>query len=463
MTTFSLLAALLVPLPSSAQGVAPSTAAVQALPGFAPASVSTAPAAEAPAAPPAPSPSTAAAVAPSPSPSQAREASAADQLLFLKAEADRAGEDALPALIGDVETFISRRRGAEEGPDAQLLKAQLHERLKDWAAAEVDLLKLIAEHPQSRLALPAQEKALALADKRFSRSKAVLADLAKPSDASDRGERVAAFLEKAAGLPEAFYEPLLAEVQEFARLYPDNARQDRVACALAVMHEKKGNWRAAASTDRRVLAQFPASACRVRAQSSLADIYARDLRDYPKAVEAYQAVADGFPGTPEAQTAYVQIARLLDEEEKHYSLAIEVDEKIVKLYPGTDTALKALQQEARLYRDRLSQPKDAIAALKRIAGKGYPEKAGVEALRKASDIAGSDLKDEAQQAELLKLVAATYPKSPDAAEALYDAGYIYEKDLKDNAQAAAAYKKASTDYPDSRYGKKAASHLAALK
>ncbi len=381
-------------------------------------------------------------------------------LTFLKAEIDRARSDAWPSLLLDAETCIERLGDGEPADEARVLKAKLHDKLGEPGAAVVELLKLLYLRPRSEQALQAKKTVLDIGERKFPRLYATLEALSKGAPGEDAGDRMAWLLERSIELrDDAFYEPLVAEFADFERRQPGHPKADELAALEAAIHQRRGRYGAAISAYRRLLALYPKSIYRARSQAAIADIYARNLKDYDAAIEAYQGVARDFPEAAEAQSAHVQLARLL-EQQGRYALAIEVDEKIVALYPTTDAATRALQHEARLYRKPLKQPQAAIAALTRLADQ-HKGKQAVEALAQASDIA-YDHDDYAQQAELLKRLAEEYPQDAQAPKALYDAGYAYERYAKDPERAAATYRRLAESYPDDKYARKAQSRLKSL-
>lgn len=363
-----------------------------------------------------------------------------------------------------LQVFVRQNIDDPDAVDAKFLEAQLREKYGDYKTALIDYLRVIHENPTSALAVQAKSAFLALADKKLPRKfKPALGELVKPATKGSKAERMASMLAKiSASFADAAYEPTLIEFNKFQIRFPDYESMDDVVYSLAWLHERNGFHAGALLEFKRLTAAYSDSEWVPKAYMAMGQIYAEDLKDYQKAVAAYQALAKMYDGAPQALGALEKTAALFSEKLRQYELAVDIHEKIVENYPKTPSALKALRDASDLLRNRLSRPADAVAALKKI-----PDHAGqadaVSALEDAAQIARKDLKDYKLEIELRRRVAADYATSKDAADQLLAAGDVASDDLKDAAQASAIYRELQTKYGDSKQAKKAADRIAKLE
>lgn len=372
--------------------------------------------------------------------------------------------DLAEALPQALQLFVRQHVDEPAAVDAKFLEAQLREKYGDYKTALIDYLRVMNENTSSPLALQAKSAFLALGEKKLSRKvRPALAELVVVSDSKDKAERMAVMLEKVSDkLADSIYESAIVEFARFQIRYPDYEDMDAIIWSLAGLHERNDKHAAALLELKKIAAVYQDSELRPKAYAEIGRIYAEGLKDYNKAVGAYQQLVSEYPDDAAALSALESTAKLFAEKLKQYQLAVEIDEKIVKKYPKTPSALKALRMEADLLRNRLSRPGDAVAALKRV-----PEHAGsaesVDALEDAAQIARKDMKDYKGEIELRKKVASDFATVKDAADQLLEAGEVAESDLKDAPQAAAIYQEVQTKFAGTKPAKKAADRIAKLE
>ena len=146
----------------------------------------------------------------------------------------------------------------------------------------------------------------------------------------------------------AFYEPAAEEIRDFFVRFPEHKDNDKLQAALARLHAANDKPAAAVVAWRKLLALYPDSGLRARAQLAIGDLYADALREPKKAIDAYQDLIANYPQTPEVQAALESSARLFEDKLKQFNLAVQMDEQIVKTFPKTPGSLKAFKSIARL-------------------------------------------------------------------------------------------------------------------
>jgi len=372
------------------------------------------------------------------------------ELAFLQSTFQTAAPDILPSLAEQVHAYLWEFHESADADQAQYLDAQINEKQGDLAASAVDLLKLLYEYPQTELKMNAKKRLAEIVDKKLGkRLKPAIMEIAKgPAEGLDRPQRFAALLRALVNLKEpAFYQPLIVEFREFLRRYPNNPAAGEVSYLRGQLHFQNGNYPMAILINEKILAVQKEGPLAAKAQTSIADIYATAMKDYNKAVEAYQLVTKKFAAYPEAGDAYVKMARIFDENLKQPDLALETLDKIVANYPNSDAAYKAYLETARIQKEKNNDFGKAVAALQGASKMFMGEERAAVALKQAAAIAADNLKDDTLQAQSLQEIAANCPQCKAAPAALWDAGQVYEKKLQNPAQALKVYQQLVTAYP----------------
>ncbi len=381
---------------------------------------------------------------------------------YLSARAQSADGEIQDGVIEHLKVFIEKYRDASMRPDALYLLAGLRQKRGDVKGGLVDLLRLAYEYPESKYAMKARSDFLDGAGKKFSRKfKPAEEALAKAPKSDDKTERLASLAENlGAGMEDNMYDASVDMIHHFEARFPDYAGADKMQWSLGQLHEKANQPASALVAYEELLAVHPESALRPKTQFAVGALYADNIKDYKKAVEAFADVVEKYPSSPEVLPSLQRSAGLYSDKLRQYQLAVEIDEKIVKLFPKTDGALSALRDEASLQRERLKAPQDAIKTDQRLA-EMFPT-AGVAALQDAATIARKDLKDFKQEVEIRHSIAKNYASAKEAPEELWNAATTAEEDLKDDQQAIALYKELAANFPGAKQAKKASSRLEKL-
>ena len=386
-----------------------------------------------------------------------------EEYAFAKSAAEDADRDISEAAMADLALFVRRYPESPLAPEAMLQLASLRTKKGEWQPALTTLLRLLYEYPSTKVGLKAKSAYLELVDKKASRKlRQPMADLVKLPEASDRADRLSYVWRKLADdAPDAVYEPLAEEIRDFFARFPDHKDGDKLQAQLARLHSFNGKSAAAMLACRKLLALYPDSTLRSKAQMFVGDLYSEQLRDPKKALDAYQELLAQYPSSPEVLPSLEKSAVIFSDKLRQYDLAVEMHEKIVTGFPKTASSLTSLKTIAKLQRDRLSKPADAIKTLARLSSM-HGGQDGVDALLSAADFARRDLKDNARQAELLRKVADDYAAAKEAPQALFDSANVYEVDLKDSGKALELFKEVETKFPSHKLSKKAADRAAKL-
>jgi outer membrane protein assembly factor BamD (BamD/ComL family) len=89
-------------------------------------------------------------------------------------------------------------------------------------------------------------------------------------------------------------------------------------------------------------------------------------------IEAMQSVADGYPGTPEAERALFSVAATYNNESQEFQKAIDAYQRYVNAYPGGEKAAVSMFLIGYIYNNQLGNVDSARAAYHRFLEK-YPQ------------------------------------------------------------------------------------------
>ena len=394
---------------------------------------------------------------------------------FFKAQDDNQNQDLAGVLLSEADNWLARNPSAQSADEVLFFKAEQQLKLKNYEAAVTTLLRHVFEYPDSSLDFKVKSTLNSTLDRRIERKlRQPLLDLLRGVDSSaPKQSRMADFLTKTSAVAgEQFYDALMAEYADFSLRNPAYEKADALLLSKAAMNTAKGNYLGAILEYERVLAVYPLSDLRALAKRMAGDVYAANMKDNNKAIESYQYVVDHFADSPEAGTAYVQMAKLA-EVEKQYDLAVDVYEKIAKLYDGKEAAYAALTSEARILHEKLNRHQDAINVLMRAADKFKEDKTvsdpakkddkAVSALKQAASISRKELRDFEQEIKIYTRIVAEHPDSVDAPAMQFEIGKVYEKDILDADKAIAAYQQVIDRYPGNSASSTAADKVKTLK
>lgn len=444
---------------------------ISALPGFAgkedapPSAASPSePAEETPApAAPAPEPEPPATVI-DPSPSDevvspaARLSAREAEWMFLKASSAEQDKDITRIVMTQISGWLASGPLDATAAEAQLLKAEMRLRLKDYREAVVDLLKQLQLYPGSKAAGKAAPMLEELVnDKADKKLRPVLLELAKPFNKPAKEDRLAALLERlSAEAWDDHYAPLVEEFRLFFERFPSYPGRDSLQRALAAMHANKKEYVSSRVAYEKLISMHPSTPLMAASKLALAGLLTDNLREHDKAIEVYLDVTNSFPGTDEAWASFSRLPDLA-EKQKKYQLAVDTHERIIALYPDRPEAYDAYRAAARVLRERMDKPAEAVAVLVRLADKYGGEKAH-EALFLAAEITRKDIKDAPAEAALYDKIVAEYEKDGQAPRAMYAAGETWEK-AKNYDMARQYYMKLSEKYRDDKFASKAQKRL----
>ncbi|MBO4555381.1 MAG: tetratricopeptide repeat protein [Elusimicrobiales bacterium] len=376
-----------------------------------------------------------------------------DEYWFIKENMASAQDDeSRKALLLAADSWLEAYKDSEHCDDVLLAKAELLMGIGDNRKALIALMKHRQTYPDSILKNIAKEKTEQLAAKLFKKRKDAIIALAE-AEGEGRVSRLARLY---SGLAEQFgddlFEPLVAEFKELIASAPVYAYRDRLIFSLAQLYHSKGYYDEASLLYSSIIRLYPQGAIIPVSKLALAEINAREKRNYQEAIRIYKEIAFKHEGKEEAFIAYKELPRLL-ERQKQYEEAVNVYEKIIELYPDKPEARDAYRAEMSILRYELKRYPDAINVIKRMAGK-YKDSRSKNDLYAAAEIARNNLKNLEEELAIYEIILADYPDPKNAPAALLAAAQACDK-AKQTDRAKEYYKKITKSWPSTPQGKKA--------
>ncbi len=381
---------------------------------------------------------------------------------FLRANGKDQREEIMETVQFQLSQFLKSNSDWDFSDEALLLLSDLQIRRGEHKAAVMTILQLIYEYPDSKSVFPAKRTLAELLDKKIDKKvKQVLSEAARGSDAREKSERLAHLLKKLSEQTgDLLYEPLVAGFDLFFNRFPSYSGSDELSLLFGDLLTKKGKHLSALTYYRKLLALYPESDFRARAQRSIGDLFVNHLKDVNEAVNAYQEVINQYPKSEEAGYAYEQTARL-EEQFKHYDLSVELYDKIIALYPNKEIAMRAFNNEARILRDLMDSSAEAIKAYGRLADMFKGSEGAAEALKAAAATARKK-KDYDTEVSMYQRFVKECSTNKEAPEVLYQAAEVTEEDLARHDKAVELYGEVAEKFPESKSAKKAKSRIESL-
>lgn len=369
-------------------------------------------------------------------------------------------DDFRKSILLSAESWLNAFKDSEHADDVLLIKAELLIGIGDQRRALITLMKHRQTYPDSLLKEVVKEKLSQITVKLFKKKQDSIYALAE-AEGEGRISRLARLY---SGLAEQFgdelFEPLVSEFQNLIASAPTYAYRDRLMFSLAQLYYSKGYYEEAYVLYSGIIRIYPESSIIPLSKISLADINAREKRNYAEAINIYKEIAVRYEGMEEAFLAYKELPRLL-ERQKQYEEAVNVYEKIIRLYPDKPEARDAYRAESSILRYELKRYADAITVIKRMAEK-YKDNRAKNDLYSAVEIAKNNLKNLDEELSIYDIIIADYPDAKNAPAALLAAAQACDK-AKQTEKAKEYYQKILDAWPSSSQAKKAEKALNGVK
>lgn len=106
------------------------------------------------------------------------------------------------------------------------------------------------------------------------------------------------------------------EFQKVLEKYPESKWADNAQFGLGLIYEELGDYQKAIEELGKVAANYPKGDKAPNALFGMGELYEKKLKNNSQAIDAYQKLTDGYPGSRWAPMARERIERLRKEEER---------------------------------------------------------------------------------------------------------------------------------------------------
>ncbi|MGD9899160.1 MAG: tol-pal system YbgF family protein, partial [Calditrichaceae bacterium] len=248
---------------------------------------------------------------------------------------------------------------------------------------------------------------------------------------------------------------LLNEIKRYFRIFSDNpVNGDIITFFAGSTLEQEENITNAIACYRKIIALFPESPYRWKAQYQIGYLFYSRLDSVSSAMDNFLEVINSFPMPEEAVSAQFYLAEIYDKKLNNIDEAIQNYRLLIGSFPDNPFILPALQRTAELCRNS-GRYEEAVTAYMQIF-EDYPDcDTAPSALEQIISIYYNHLNKPARAAETLKLFGSYFKNYPKADEYLFKAAAIYANELKMMNEAQEICVFIIKNYPDGHFAEPA--------
>jgi tetratricopeptide (TPR) repeat protein len=389
-------------------------------------------------------------------------------------------------LLADMRQFTEMHAGLPQTDEVLYLKSAVHQRIKNYPAAALDLIMLKVMYPQSSFVPAANKQLRELSADQLEKVAAVITKLNQKADSlnGDMDQRTGEFLEFLGTFrEEIFAAPIVAECASFLAWNETFQNEDVIENAIAHQSMLLDNETALYHFNK-LLALYSASHLRADSLLSIASIQRGKLKLYDKAAKTYLILIDKHPDSNEAKSGYESLAAMYNEDMRDYPNAIKTYDAIVARYKNDPIVLRGLLMLEKVYETKTNQPQKAIDTYLKLADVFGTGQDGLNALLAAEKIAVYSTPHLQRRMPVILLAAektavystrnwvsaieinerimARSPNSEDAVKAVFSNADITENKLGDKGKAKELYEKFIAEHPKHSLAKDAKKRIDAM-
>jgi TolA-binding protein len=330
---------------------------------------------------------------------------------------------------------------------------------KEWAKAEMNMLKFVYLFPQSDIYKKVIDRGYTLLqeEKYYSSNRDKLIKLI--SEAPKSGtiyKRYHQLLSEVYGLKDKKLTDLfIQESWNFLHLYPNRSQCSAVMMWLAKLEQEASNFHPAVMVYEKLMNLYPASKDYSDALYQVARLQQEELNEYNEATVSFRKFLKMFPKHKYAAYAQYRIATMADKNFDDWSTAVKEYEVLVDNYPNFKHTIASLLRMGAIQESKLKERKEAIQTYQRVFST-YPDSTdeSIEALHRSADlyIKSKQFEDAVKQH---MTVISKYPKTDGSLKSINKCADIYDKKMDNKEKAIEVLNMVITDYPGSRDAKKA--------
>jgi len=330
---------------------------------------------------------------------------------------------------------------------------------KEWAKAEMNMLKFVYLFPQSDIYKKVIDRGYTLLqeEKYYSSNRDKLIKLI--SEAPKSGtiyKRYHQLLSEVYGLKDKKLTDLfIQESWNFLHLYPNRSQCSAVMMWLAKLEQEASNFHPAVMVYEKLMNLYPASKDYSDALYQVARLQQEELNEYNEATVSFRKFLKMFPKHKYAAYAQYRIATMADKNFDDWSTAVKEYEVLVDNYPNFKHTIASLLRMGAIQESKLKERKEAIQTYQRVFST-YPDSTdeSIEALHRSANlyVKSKQFEDAVKQH---MTVISKYPKTDGSLKSINKCADIYDKKMDNKEKAIEVLNMVITDYPGSRDAKKA--------
>lgn len=368
-------------------------------------------------------------------------------------------EDIFPYQIEELQDYYQRYYPAANTDSVLDFMCQLWIRNGDWTKAELAILKFIYLFSESPLFAEVKNVRTGIfqTEKYYRPYQAFLTDLLNNLPNYPTLElRYFHFVELLKDFPDpAIKAYFIPEARRFLALYPRSPQAPTVSLWIADTFLAKEQPHSAFLWYLRTIIFYPAPEYYQPALFACARIQQEKFNEYESAIQTFTDYFTRFPSdSARTMDARYRIANIYDRNLKNWEKAIAAYQVYADRYPQSDLAAKALMRIAEIQQNELKKIDDAVATLKEFQ-KRYPQESEApNALITAGDLLVKKLLFESAIGTY-RQVFEIYPQSTQAAIALGKIMDLYATKIKDDAKSLEIAQLLVANYPNTKSGAKA--------
>ncbi len=248
---------------------------------------------------------------------------------------------------------------------------------------------------------------------------------------------------------------LLDEIKTYFRIFSDNpVNGDMISFFAGNTFEQDNKIANAIACYRKIIALFPESSYRWKAQYQIGYLFYSRLDSTSSAMDNFLEVINSFPMQEEAVNAQFYLAEIYDKKLNNIDEAIQNYRLLIESFPDNPFRLTALKRVAELCRNS-GRFEEAVTSYMQIFEE-YPDTdTAPSALEHIISIYYNHLHKPARAAATLKLFGSYYKGHPKADEYFFQAAAIYANELKMPKEAREICVFIINNYPDGRFAEPA--------
>jgi TolA-binding protein len=244
------------------------------------------------------------------------------------------------------------------------------------------------------------------------------------------------------------YDFLIAELNQYAEIFPNEKNAAEVHFLLAMVYEAKGNEHEALASFMKTIYLYPYSARHAECAYSARRIISNE-KAYASKQDKLLAIVDGqFDSTTYVERYYDYLGFLMELDESNlYNRTLHEARRFISRFPDDERLEIVLREIADLYAKKGDHREAAASYLK--FDFTYPGSPLLPYTRYSRGVVLYEKLGENEKAiELFTQVATQYPESEYAGAALFMLGEAKQKKTKDYKGAVADYRKLIDTYPN---------------